>query len=362
MNRSIEEVRRQVHICNACRYCEGYCSVFPAMFRQRQFADGDLVQLANLCQNCRGCYYACQYSDPHEFNLNLPRALADLRTQSWEEYASPAPVARVFQRQGVALAFGLLLSIATMFLLAGSNSVGVPDAANSTNSQDFYTFISHNWLVCIFAPAFLLPLFSIGISLRRYWCEVGGTPVLFSHILSAGRSAASFRNLDGGQGQGCNYEDEDKFSNARRYLHLATLWGFLLCLASTTVATILHYVFDMPAPYGLLSLPKLLGLPGGSLLVVGTAGLAWLKIRADKELGTRHAWSGEMAFVLLLSFTGLSGLLLYVCRDTPILKTLLALHLGAVFTLFLLMPFSKMAHGFYRFTALVREAQLKKTR
>jgi hypothetical protein len=29
----IAEARRQVEICNACRYCEGYCAVFPAINR-----------------------------------------------------------------------------------------------------------------------------------------------------------------------------------------------------------------------------------------------------------------------------------------------------------------------------------------
>ena len=28
---AIEEAARQVNICNACRYCEGYCAVFPAI-------------------------------------------------------------------------------------------------------------------------------------------------------------------------------------------------------------------------------------------------------------------------------------------------------------------------------------------
>ena len=35
---------------------------------------------------------------------------------------------------------------------------------------------------------------------------------------------------------------------------------------------------------------------------------------------------------------------------------LLALHLGSVLAFFLLTPYSKMAHGFYRLAALVREA------
>ena len=82
------EARRQIEICNACRYCEGYCAVFPAMTRQRAFADGDMTQLANLCHNCRGCYYACQYTEPHEFAVNLPAALAEARQDSWDRFGA----------------------------------------------------------------------------------------------------------------------------------------------------------------------------------------------------------------------------------------------------------------------------------
>ncbi|MGV3656121.1 MAG: tricarballylate utilization protein TcuB, partial [Noviherbaspirillum sp.] len=32
-----QEVNRQLQICNACRYCEGFCAVFPAMTRRLEF-------------------------------------------------------------------------------------------------------------------------------------------------------------------------------------------------------------------------------------------------------------------------------------------------------------------------------------
>ena len=89
-----EEARRQVEICNACRYCEGYCAVFPSAFSQRAFSDGDITQLASLCHNCRGCYYACQYTDPHEFALTCParwpRSASKAGTASDGRAASPA--------------------------------------------------------------------------------------------------------------------------------------------------------------------------------------------------------------------------------------------------------------------------------
>jgi MinD superfamily P-loop ATPase len=46
-----------MEICNACRYCEGFCAVFPAVELRREFSAGDLSYLANLCHGCRGCYF-----------------------------------------------------------------------------------------------------------------------------------------------------------------------------------------------------------------------------------------------------------------------------------------------------------------
>lgn len=347
---ALQEARRQSEICNACRYCEGYCDVFPAMFRERTFADADLTQLAHLCHNCRGCYYACQYTEPHEFALNLPRALAEVRAEDWERFAWPAGFARLFQRSGVALAAALVVGIAAIFLAL---------QAIGGSGGGFYAYLSHGAMVAIFLPAFLLPLVSVAVSLRRYWRAVEGQPVRWTHLRHAAERAATLKNLDGGQGQGCNFEKGDRYSQARRHFHQATMWGFLLCFASTASGTVLHYVFGLEAPYSFLSLPKLLGVPGGILLTLGAFGLAHLKTKADPDLGAPANASGEMAFVLLLGLTGLTGLLLYAATGTSLVAPLLAIHLGAVLAFFLTLPFSKMVHGFYRTAALVRDAQAR---
>ena len=86
----IAEAQRVLAICNACRYCEGYCAVFPALERRLAFTEHDVHYLANLCHNCGACLYACQYAPPHEFQLNFPRVLAQVRTQTYRQYAWPA--------------------------------------------------------------------------------------------------------------------------------------------------------------------------------------------------------------------------------------------------------------------------------
>ena len=38
----LKEADRVMTICNACRYCEGFCAVFPAMELRRTFTGADL--------------------------------------------------------------------------------------------------------------------------------------------------------------------------------------------------------------------------------------------------------------------------------------------------------------------------------
>jgi citrate/tricarballylate utilization protein len=200
---------------------------------------------------------------------------------------------------------------------------------------------------------------AIAVGLRRYWGEVGGERIRWAHLKAAMADAATLRNLSGGAAGGCNFEQGDRYSQARRHAHQAVFWGFLLCFASTSSGTVLHYGFDIQAPYGLFSLPKLLGLPGGFLLAVGAVGLIVLKFKADPKLGAPAVWGGEVAFVALLGFTGLTGLALYGATGTALVAPLLALHLGTVLAFFLTTPYSKMVHGFYRMAALIRDAQRK---
>ena len=347
----LQEARRQAEICNACRYCEGYCSVFPALHQERFFLDENLTQLANLCHNCRGCYYACQYTAPHEFDMNLPKALAEVRQDSWQEYAWPSQLAKSFQHSGVLITFATILGFAVLF--------GAFRMLGSAGGDGFYAVLSHSAMVAIFLPAFLLPVASITLSLTRYWKAVGGKRITLAHVTGAFGSAAKMRNLAGGHGDGCNFEDEDRFSHARRLAHQAVMYGFLLCFASTSAGTILHYLFDVQAPYSFWSLPKLLGVPGGILMVLGTLELGRLKLKADKHLGAPSARGGEMGFIALLFVVALSGLLLYALGSTDAMPSLLAIHLGSVLSFFLLTPYSKMAHGFYRLAALIRDEQRK---
>ena len=135
------------------------------------------------------------------------------------------------------------------------------------------------------------------------------------------------------------------------------MYGFLLCFAATTVATAMHYLLDMPAPYAIWSVPKLLGVSGGILLSIGCIWMLKLKYQAERHLSDKSVWSGEVGFIILLGLVAVTGLLLYWLGNSHWMPSMLALHLGAVLSFFVLTPYSKMAHGFYRLIALIKEAQ-----
>ena len=349
------EVGRQLQICNACRYCEGYCAVFPAMTRRLEFNPADIHYLANLCHNCGACLHACQYAPPHEFAVNVPQAMARVRVQTYAEHAWPPGLGRLYQRNGLTLALALSAALALFLMLAALSQGSLWGAAPGGN---FYAVFPHNLMVGLFLPLFAFVLLALGIGVARFWRQVSpGDAALSSApaVAEAAHDALRLKYLGGGHGQGCNNED-DAWSQARRRFHHLTFYGFMLCFAATSVATVYHYGFGWVAPYGWTSVPKLLGTVGGVGLVAGPAGLWWLNRRRDPAHGDAAQKPMDLGFIALLFLVSASGLALALGKSTPALPLLLCLHLGAVMAFFATMPYGKFAHGVYRAAALLKWA------
>ena len=345
------EVARQLQICNACRYCEGFCGVFPAMTRRLQFQPADTHFLANLCHNCGACLHACQYAPPHEFAVNVPRAMARVRQESYTRYAWPGFLAQLYQRNGVTFTLVLTALLAIALYTWGMQAAPV--------GAGFYELMPHNTLVAIFAPVFLLALLSMGMALWRYARDIATVttqaPTDTRAQAQAAHDALTLRYLDGGHGEGCNNSD-DAFSHARRHAHHLTFYGFLLCFAATSVATLYHYLGGWSAPYDLPSLPKALGALGGVMLCLGTATQCLLKYRRHPLQGDPTQNTTDYGFMVLLFLIAASGLWLWSWRGHAHLALALAVHLGAVMVLFLTAPYGKMVHGFFRLLSLARHA------
>jgi len=346
------ELNRILQICNACRYCEGFCAVFPAMARRLEFPKADLHYLANLCHNCGACLHSCQYAPPHEFAVNVPRSMAQVRLETYHDFAWPAAFGRLYKRNGLMLSMALGVGLALFLVLA---VVRNGTLWHHSFDGNFYAVFPHSLLVGLFAPIFVFACAALGIGVIRFSRSISSGAASNEAVREAADNVLKLKYLDGGHGEGCN-EADDRFTLWRRRFHHLTFYGFLLCFAATCVATVYHYVFGWVAPYSLTSAPVLLGTVGGIGLLFGPAGLFYLNLARHAQHGDPAQRTMDRGFIALLFLVSATGLALLAGRDTAAMGILLAVHLGFVAALFLTMPYGKFAHGFYRAMALLKWA------
>ena len=344
------EVGRIMKICNACRYCEGFCAVFPAMTRRLEFGQADIHYLANLCHNCGSCLHACQYAPPHEFAVNVPQAMAKVRGETYASYAWPQALGGLYKNNGLTVALALATGLALFLVLTLQITGGILHAPLAGN---FYAIFPHNTLALMFGAVFGLAVLALTLGVRRFWGEVTPGEISGEAGAEAAGNVLQLKYLDGGHGMGCNNAD-DAFTLLRRRFHHFTFYGFMLCFAATSMATLYHYLLDLHAPYAMSSLPVLLGIAGGIGLLIGPAGLLWLNLKRHPLHGDAAQKPMDRGFIALLFLTSLSGLLLLGLRDTSAMGLLLAVHLGVVMALFLTLPYGKFAHGIFRSASLLK--------
>ncbi len=133
-------------------------------------------------------------------------------------------------------------------------------------------------------------------------------------LLDAVRDTFRLRYLEGGK-MGCFNEDE-RPTDRRRIYHHFTFYGFLLCFASTSTASVYHYL-GYEAPYAWYDLPVVLGTIGGIGLLIGPAGLLAAKFSRDPDMLDKPRLGMDVAFIAMLFLTGLTGLALLVVPQRP---------------------------------------------
>lgn len=353
MRELVDEASRQLTICNACRYCEGYCPVFPAVEMRREFDKGDVVFISHLCHDCRACFYACMYSPPHEFAINLPQALSQVRVESYEDWSWPALFGRSFtdRRVGAALAaiaVGIVVGLTLLF-------VGPAKLFTAHHGPGaFYQVIP---FIAMLVPALALVFYGAAIWVTgglSFWRAAGkslGSKSGWRAVASALGDALSLKGMKGG-GPGCYYPGDGP-SSSRRFYHSLVFYGFSAATISTALAAIYQDLLHRLPPYPLLSGPVIFGTIGGVAMVVGVWGLIALKLASDPVPAGTDAPKLDYSFLIILGLASLSGLATLALRDSWLMGSALTIHLGIIAAFFITAPYGKMVHSMYRSLALV---------
>jgi citrate/tricarballylate utilization protein len=348
------ELDRQLSVCNACRYCEGFCAVFGAAQLRSAIGSGDVAYLANLCHDCRMCFDACMFTPPHEFALNIPAVMTQARVETYVEYGKPAVLAAMFRRPGraakLAVAAAVVLIALAVALFAGPEAI-----RPQLGPGAFYRVIPFAAMLAVALGLALYGVISIALSARSFARDIGGgVPFVTAATLrTALHEAISLVYLKGG-GSGCY--DEHRESGRRRFFHMLVFWGVMADFAATISAAVLQDVLHRLPPYPLWSVPVVLGTSGGLAIVAGAAGLIAVKQRSDPRPMSPRMIALDYAFLGLLELVAITGLALLVLRSTGAMGSLLVLHLGAVAGLFVTAPYGKFVHFIYRFIALAKHA------
>ena len=178
--------------------------------------------------------------------------MAELRKDTYITYAWPQAFGALYKSNGITVSLAVSLSIAFFLILSsflnGSLASGPLDA-------NFYAVFSHNTLALMFGVVFGFALLAIAIGLVHFWKDISAGVISASAASEATHDALTLKYLGGGHGEGCNNED-DAFTLWRKRFHHMTFYGFMLCFASTSVATFYHYFLGLHAPYDLSSLTQ----------------------------------------------------------------------------------------------------------
>ena len=287
----LREGERVMTVCNACRYCEGYCPVFPAM-EQRLAVRARRPDLPrqSVPQLRRVPVRLPVRAAARVRRSTCRRRWPQIRLRSYEEYCWPKALGRRVQasrRRDDARCRSRLLDgvlFAAPALAAGDRRGSGPPMPDG----DFYGVVPHGVMVAVFGAVALFVVARArhrrrAILARRHRRPTGMADRR-SAVVTALRDALT---LTPPARRRRRLHDRGRATRSpwRRWFHHCTFYGFLLCFASTTVAAIYHTSSGWPAPYAYTSLPVVLGTVGGVGLLIGPAGLLALRRRRDPALG-----------------------------------------------------------------------------
>jgi len=344
--------------CYQCATCSVVCNIAPEGtpfprkemvwaqwgLRDKLAADADVW----LCHNCGDCTTHCpRGAKPAE-------VLGTLRKATIEKYAMIKPLAALgnnfFAQMIVAIIViaGLLALSGHLNILANYHEVDKDGKLNII----FNNFVPTHNVDALFMPLFFLALATAAYGISKFWndiCENAGLGRL------TGRNA-----LPSIVPTIVQIFKHDVFANCgvnkdRKTPHLLALLSFIALFITTNWAVFYLYVLGWkPGSYSSLGNPlKWLGNIGAIMLVVGSL---WLiknrKAKEGKQASSSFDWN-LLYLILLIGITGFVAQLFRIAGAYAPAQVTYVLHLIFIAQLFIFTPYSKLAHLFYRTTAMV---------
>lgn len=351
--------------CFQCGTCSATCEVSPDPdpFPRKEMAWATWGMKARLledpdiwlCYQCNDCSVRCpRGARPGD-------VLGALRQQCVQQFAVPRFLGRwAGQPHCIPLLLGIAAALLTLALAVRrpiEAALGLTPDTGENIVFAYSSFFPH-WLLNTFFGLFsVLALLAIVAGIRRYWQALAAalpesrlaTPAkrLYPSIVAMLRSVITHERFTL-----CTQ------ARTRFFSHVCVFFGFIaLALVSFWVVTARYNPLvpdDFVYPFGFWYPWKMLANLGGLAVVAGC--LLMMRDRFQNNARTGSGSYFDWALIATLLLVVLSGFVtevLHYLRLEPHRHIAYFVHLVFVFAVLMYLPYSKLAHLFYRATALV---------
>ncbi|MFV1975219.1 MAG: quinone-interacting membrane-bound oxidoreductase complex subunit QmoC [Candidatus Scalindua sp.] len=330
--------------CYQCATCSVVCNITPdnKPFPRKEmiWAQWGLKEkfLGNpdvwLCHQCNDCTAYCPRG------ANPGEVLGAIRKQSIRQYSAPNVLSGfVSNRKSMVLLF-LLPAI----LLLAVGGFGIPDG-----EIKFSNFFSVHNIQFVFTPALLFGLAVSIMGIRKFWADMkkaGGvtTGDLKGSIIETAKEILSHNKF-----KDCGVS-RDRFS-----AHFLVFYSFIALGIATGFGVLYIDILGVESPFsfGHGTPVKLFGIIGAIGLLAGVLLMIKNRFKNAEKVGIGSYFDWQL--ITIIGVIMASGILAWLTRLAGV--AILAypiyfIHLVVVFSLFLYLPYSKLAHMFYRATAI----------
>ena len=360
--------------CYQCGTCSVVCNVTP---EENPFPRKEMIQaqwglkdelFRNpdiwLCHQCSDCTAYCPRGAKPGEVLNA------IRKMSLQEFSAPGFLARMVNQPVFLI---LLFAIPALILWASVSAGHIPSGTVEFGKPGGFLF-SLKYIDPLFSTIAVLALLSLGMGIRKYWNAM--SEARSASLLAAGKSPATDISLGTAIKETVKeilaHKRFEKCETAsgRSTAHKLVFYSFIglfittiLAFGKVILAPQTGYLAYLGHPVnvsgslltGLVVVYKIIGNISAAALIIGILLVMSNRVKNAKKagLGGYYDW----LFISIVAGLGITGLLAELLRlaNTPAAYSVYVIHLCFVFFLFAYAPFSKMAHMFYRATAMVFE-------
>jgi len=345
--------------CYQCATCSVVCNVTPdeTPFPRKEmiWAQWGLKEKFQgnpdvwLCHQCNDCTAYCpRGAKPGE-------VLGAIRKQTIKQYSAPSALVDIVNNQKLMPLVFLVPAVLLAVLLSLAGTFSIPEG-----EVIFSQFASTLFLQVVFTPALIFG-FAVGaLGVKKFWADMKKANGVTTGDLKGSIIETAKQVLGHEKFKDCDVS-KDRYTS-----HMLVFYSFIALGIATGFGVLYIDILGKHSPFSLgYGTPvKVFGIAGAVAILAGTLLMINNRFKNQEKLGLGSYF--DWLLLCVIGVIGLSGTLAYLTRLAgigAIAYPVYFIHLVFVFSLFIYLPFSKLAHMFYRGAAMCfmkysgREAQ-----